>query len=45
MKQADRSRARYAVILEAGAQPQLREMEGGDQREIEAAAIAAEVKR
>jgi histidyl-tRNA synthetase len=45
MKQADRSRARYAVILEAGAQPQLREMEGGDQREIEADAIAAEVKR
>jgi histidyl-tRNA synthetase len=34
MKQADRAGARYALILEGAAQPQLRDMESGEQREV-----------
>jgi histidyl-tRNA synthetase len=34
MKQADRARARYAVILEGDGKPRLRDMESGEQREV-----------
>jgi len=41
MKQADRSRAAHAVILEPDGTAKLRDMSSGDQREIEPAAIVA----
>ncbi len=43
MKQANRSGARFAVILEEDGTTKLREMESGDQREVEPEALAAEV--
>ena len=43
MKQADRSGARFAVILEEGGKVQLRDMEGGGQREIDEAGLAAAI--
>jgi histidyl-tRNA synthetase len=44
MKQADRVGARFAVILEQGSAPQLREMDGGDQSEIDPAAVVEKIK-
>ncbi len=44
MKQADRVGARFAVILEQGAKPQLREMDGGEQSEIDPGAVVEKVK-
>ena len=41
MKQADRSRAAHAVILEPDGTAKLRDMGSGDQREVEPAAIVA----
>jgi histidyl-tRNA synthetase len=41
MKQADRSRAAHAVILEPDGTAKLRDMSSGDQREVEPAAIVA----
>jgi histidyl-tRNA synthetase len=43
MKQADRSGARHAVILEADGTAKLRDMISGEQREIERSALAAEL--
>lgn len=43
MKQADRSRARHAVILEPDGTAKLRDMESGEQREVEPAALVAEL--
>jgi histidyl-tRNA synthetase len=43
MKQADRSGARYAVFLEGDGEPQLREMESGQQRRVAAAELAKEI--
>lgn len=45
MKQADRARARYAVILEAGGKAQLRDMESGEQREVLPEDLAGELAR
>lgn len=39
MKQADRSGARFAVILESDGSVKLREMESGDQREVDPAEL------
>ncbi|MCB0876964.1 MAG: histidine--tRNA ligase [Solirubrobacterales bacterium] len=43
MKQADRSRARYAVILEPDGTAKLRDMESGEQRDVDRASIASEL--
>lgn len=43
MKQANRSGARFAVILEEDGATKLREMESGEQHEVEPAALAAEI--
>ena len=43
MKQADRSGARHAVILEADGTAKLRDMRSGEQREVEPAALAVEL--
>ncbi len=43
MKQADRSGARFAVILEEGGRVQLRDMEGGEQREVGEHELAAAI--
>jgi histidyl-tRNA synthetase len=43
MKQADRSGASRAVILESGGVAQLREMESGEQRQVEVARLAQEI--
>jgi histidyl-tRNA synthetase len=43
MKQADRSGARYALILEDGGAPVLRDMRSGEQREIEPERLAEEI--
>jgi histidyl-tRNA synthetase len=39
MKQADRSGARFAVILELDGSAKLREMESGDQRDVDRAEL------
>jgi hypothetical protein len=44
MKQADRSRARHAVILEPDGTTKLRDMESGEQREVDPAALVAELR-
>jgi histidyl-tRNA synthetase len=43
MKQADRSGARHAVILEGDGTAKLRDMSSGDQRAVDPGAIAAEL--
>jgi histidyl-tRNA synthetase len=43
MKQADRSGARYALILEGDAEPQLRDMESGEQRQVQADRLIEEI--
>jgi histidyl-tRNA synthetase len=43
MKQADRARARYAVILEGDGKPRLRDMESGEQREVLSEDLAREL--
>jgi histidyl-tRNA synthetase len=43
MKQADRAGARYALILEGDAQPQLRDMESGEQREVSPDRLVEEI--
>jgi histidyl-tRNA synthetase len=43
MKQADRSGARYALILGDGGAPVLRDMRSGEQREIEPGRLAEEI--
>ena len=43
MKQADRSGARFAVILEEGGAIQLRDMQGGEQREVDEGDLAKEI--
>jgi histidyl-tRNA synthetase len=43
MKQADRSRARYALILEDGGEPVLRDMRSGEQRKVEPGRLAEEI--
>jgi histidyl-tRNA synthetase len=43
MRQADRSGAGHAVILEGGGTAQLRDMRSGEQREVDAARIAEEL--
>jgi len=43
MKQADRSGARHAVILEGDGTAKLRDMSSGDQRDVDPGAIAAEI--
>jgi histidyl-tRNA synthetase len=43
MKQADRSRARHAVILEPDGTAKLRDMTSGEQREVDPAALAAQL--
>ena len=43
MKQADRSGARHAVILEGDGTAKLRDMSSGDQRDVDPGAIAAEL--
>ncbi len=43
MKQADRSGARHAVILEPDGTAKLRDMTSGEQREVDPAALAAEL--
>ncbi len=43
MKQADRSGARFAVILEEGGAIQLRDMERGEQREVDEGDLAREI--
>lgn len=43
MKQADRSRARHAVILEPDGTAKLRDMDSGEQREVDPAALVAEL--
>ncbi len=45
MKQADRSGARYALILEDGGAPVLRDMRSGEQREVEPGRLAEEMTR
>ncbi len=44
MKQADRSGARFAVILEADGTAKLRDMSSGEQRELATDAIVAELR-
>jgi histidyl-tRNA synthetase len=43
MKQADRTRARHAVILEPDGSAKLRDMESGEQREVDPGALVAEL--
>jgi histidyl-tRNA synthetase len=43
MKQADRSGARYALILEDGGQPVLRDMQSGEQRQVDPGRLAEEI--
>ncbi len=43
MKQADRSGARYALILEGAGSPVLRDMRSGEQREIDPGRLAEEI--
>ena len=43
MKQADRSGARYALILEDAGSPVLRDMRSGEQREIDPGRLAEEI--
>jgi histidyl-tRNA synthetase len=43
MKQADRSGARYALILEDSGSPVLRDMRSGEQREVEPGRLAEEI--
>jgi len=43
MKQADRTGARYAVILEPDGSAKLRDMTSGEQREVDPAALVAEL--
>jgi histidyl-tRNA synthetase len=43
MKQADRTGARHALILEGGAPPVLRDMRSGEQREIDPGRLAEEL--
>jgi len=43
MKQADRSGARHALILEGDGTAKLRDMSSGDQRDVDPGAIAAEL--
>ena len=43
MKQADRSRARHAIILEGDGTAKLRDMSSGEQRDVDPGAIAAEL--
>ena len=43
MKQADRSGARHAVILEPDGTAKLRDMTSGEQREVDPAALAAQL--
>lgn len=43
MKQADRVRARHAVILEGDGKPRLRDMESGEQREVAPQDLAREL--
>jgi len=43
MKQADRSGARYALILEDGGAPVLRDMRSGEQREVDPGRLAEEL--
>jgi len=43
MKQADRSGARHALILEGDGPAKLRDMSSGDQRDVDPGAIAAEL--
>jgi histidyl-tRNA synthetase len=43
MKQADRSGARHAIILEPDGTAKLRDMESGEQREVDPAALVAEM--
>ena len=45
MRQADRVGARHAVILDEEGTAKLRDMESGEQREVDAEAIAAELGR
>ena len=44
MKQADRVGAHYALILEDGGEPVLRDMRSGEQREIEPGRLAEEIE-
>jgi histidyl-tRNA synthetase len=43
MKQADRAGARYALILEDGGEPVLRDMRSGEQRKVEPGRLAEEI--
>ena len=43
MKQADRSRARHAIILEGDGTAKLRDMSSGEQRDVDPGAIATEL--
>jgi len=43
MKQADRSGARHALILEGDGTAKLRDMSSGDQRDVDPGALAAEL--
>ena len=43
MKQADRSDARHSLILEQGSPARLRDMDTGEQREVDPAKLAAEL--
>lgn len=43
MKQADRLGARLAVVLEEGAEPKLRDMSSGEQREVSTDDLVAEI--
>ncbi|GIK77351.1 MAG: histidine--tRNA ligase [Actinomycetes bacterium] len=43
MKQADRSRARHALILEPGGTAMLRDMTSGEQREVDPAELVSEL--
>jgi histidyl-tRNA synthetase len=45
MKQADRAGARYALILSEGGHATLRDMESGEEREIEPSRVAEELSR
>ena len=44
MKQADRLGARLAVVLEEGAEPKLRDMSSGEQREVSTDDLVAEIE-
>jgi histidyl-tRNA synthetase len=45
MKQADRSGARYALILDSGGSGKLRDMSSGSEREIDPAQVSEEIER